>query len=349
MDSALQAADNGTQVIPSKYVALEHYLKPVREFLGPDVTEICINRPKEVWTETSSGWQSHPAPTMDYSFLQLLAKQCATSTGQDISVASPLLSAHLPTGERVQVVVPSATSSGTVSFTIRKPSAQSFSMEDYEAQGFFDEVSIAGAKLQPYEVQLQEFLQAGDYRSFLEAAVRKKLTIVVSGATGSGKTSFMKMLVNLIPGDERIITIEDTPELSIQFQPNHVRLFYSKGTTGASKVTSGDLIVSSMRMKPDRLLLAEIRDEAAYYFIGAANTGHPGSITSVHANSEIEAFARIEMLMREAEPAKNMADDVIRKFVRSTIDVVVHIGRVQGKRRITGIYYDPERKYSIMG
>ncbi len=349
MDSVSQIADHATPVAPNLYPALELYLKPIRQFMSEQVTEVCINAPREIWTETHTGWNRHSADVLDYAQLMLLAKQCATSTGQDINNASPLLSAQLPTGERVQVVIPAATSSGHVSFTIRKPTAHAFTMDDYERQGFFENVSIVGAQLQAHEVQLLAHLKAGEFRQFLETAVRSKQTIVVSGATGSGKTSFMKMLVNMIPADERLITIEDTPELTIQNQPNHVRLFYSKGTTGASKVSSRDLIESSMRMKPDRLLLAEIRDAAAYYFIGAANTGHPGSITSVHANSEVDAFARIEMLMREAEPARNMADTVIQKIVRTTVDVVIHIGKVQGKRRITGIYYDPARKYSLVG
>jgi len=222
-------------------------------------------------------------------------------------------------------------------------------MDQYEDQGFFESVKVTHGKLLEHEIRMLELLNGGNYREFLQMAVQTRQTIVVSGATGSGKTSFMKTLVNLIPEQERLITVEDTPELTIEKQPNHVRLFYSKGGTSASKLTAMDLIEATMRMKPDRILLAEIRDEAAYYFIEAANTGHPGSITSVHANSERDAFSRIETLMRRAEPARGMSDALLAKIVRNTVDVVVHVGKVAGKRRITGIYYDPESKHSLVG
>ncbi|MBV6855861.1 P-type DNA transfer ATPase VirB11 [Xanthomonas campestris pv. mirabilis] len=353
MDSALLHAETHSESVaratPAEFSALEHYLTPVRRFLDLDVTEVCINRPGEVWTESIHGWERHDVPELTFSALQMLSNLSANATGQEISARNPVISAHLPSQERMQIVMPPATTPGCVSMTIRKPSVRRFTMDTYAAQGFFDTVTVQQGGIRDHEVELKNLLKANEIRRFLEVAVKSRATILVSGATGSGKTSFMKMLVDMIASEERLITVEDTPELSLENQPNHVRLFYSKGGRGASAVKAGDLIESAMRMKPERILLAEVRDDAAYYFIGAANTGHPGSITSVHANSERDAFGRMAYLLRGAEAAKSMGDDVTRQLILQTVDVVVHIGKINGKRAVTGIYYEPERKYSDLG
>jgi len=351
MDSALRRAEPDASVTPhrpSEFVALEHRLQPIRRHLAGDITELCINRPGEFWTESSKGWERHEDPELNYENLAYLATLCANSTKQKISQEHPILSAALHTGERVQLVIPPATSSGCVSVTIRKPGAARFSMDQYQQSGFFDHVVSGRTGLLEHEVELQALLKERRLRDFFSLAVRTKQTIVVSGATGSGKTTFMKALVDLIPHEERLITIEDTPELTL-VQPNHVRLFYAKGGQSVSKVTAGELVESSMRMKPDRILPAEVRDEAAYYFIEAANTGHPGSITSVHANSERLAFGRLKTLARKADEAANMTDEALRELLLSTIDIVVQVGKAGSLRAITGIYYEPGHKHAAVG
>lgn len=323
--------------------SLDAYLRPVRRLLADEVTEVCINRPGEAWTESTAGWQRHELPELSFQHLRQLATLTAHSAGQGISEAAPLVSVALPTGERVQVIVPPAVESDTVSFTIRKPSQVRYSMDDYSDAGFFDDVVIERPGLLEHEVQLLELLHARRFREFFLLAVRSRQTMLVSGATGSGKTTFMKTLVDAVPPQERIITIEDTPELTIHNQPNHVRLFYSKGDRGKASLSAGDLVQASMRMKPDRLFPAELRDAAAYHFLMAANTGHPGSISSIHANNEQEALPRMAYLAAEATAASTTSHEALLKRIVQTIDVVVHIGRVGGKRRVTGIRYDPER------
>lgn len=353
MDSALRVVDGKPAAEPavtrpSEFAALEHKLAPIRKHLEGDITELCINRPGEFWTESSRGWECHRDDDLKYADLAYLATLCAAATKQKISAEQPLLSAALHTGERVQLVIPPATSSGCVSVTIRKPSAARFTMDQYQQSGFFDHVAVGRQGLLEHEAELQAKLREGRLRDFFELAVRSKQTIVVSGATGSGKTTFMKALVDLIPSDERLITIEDTPELTLT-QPNHVRLFYAKGGQSVSKVTAGGLVESAMRMKPDRILPAEVRDEAAFYFVEAANTGHPGSITSVHANSERLAFGRLKTLARKAEEAANMSDEALRDLLLSTVDIVVQVGKAGSMRAITGIYYEPNRKHAALG
>lgn len=336
-------------VLPIGTESLEAYLRPVRRLLTDDVTEVCINRPGEAWTESHAGWLRHVMPELTYSHLRQLATLTAHSSGQGINDSAPIVSVALPTGERVQVIISPAAEVGTVSFTIRKPSQTRYSMDDYDKAGFFRDVVIEHGGLRDFEVQLLELLRARQLKEFFTLAVKKKQTILISGATGSGKTTFMKTLVDAVPPEERIITIEDTPELTLHHQPNHVRLFYTKGDRGIAKLTAGDLVQASMRMKPDRLFPAELRDEAAYHFLMAANTGHPGSISSIHANNELEALPRMADLAAEAAAAKSTTHEALLKRIVQTIDIVAHVGKVDGERRITGINYDPERKRALVG
>lgn len=328
--------------------ALETYLRGIRPLLAGEVTEVCINRAGEAWTESRGGWHRHDMPTLTYSNLRQLAKLIANATSQSISEVTPIISAALPSGERVQAVIPPACESGTVSLTLRKPGANRFSLIDYEGMGFFEDVVLRKPGLEDFEVRLLELREARRFREFFELAVRNKQTILVTGATGSGKTTFMKALVDLVPEEERLITIEDVHELSLK-QPNRVHLFYSKGGQGVAKVTAGGLLEACMRMKPDRIFPAELRDEAAYTFLIACNTGHPGSITSMHCNSETEAVPRFAALAAEAEAARTTPMELLQRRISDTIDIVAHVGKVNGQRRITGIAYDPERKRTPVG
>jgi type IV secretion system protein VirB11 len=328
--------------------AIETYLKPLRALLSGDITEVVINRPGEAWTESRDGWLCHPMPELTYDHLRMLAKLIATSTHQTISENAPVVSAALPGGERVQAIVPPAVPQGTVSLTIRKPSRLRLSLADYEASGAFENVVVGYDANESLEKELHGHLDAGRIRQFLELAVRARQNIVVSGATGSGKTTIMKTLVDLIPANERLITIEDTPELEILNQPNHVRLFYSKDGQGVSNATPKLLLESCLRMKPDRILLAELRSEEAFYFVRNVNSGHPGSITSVHATSPRLAIEQLMLLVKESSGGAHLSRDDIKQLLFMLVDIVVQFSVVRGRRCVTGIYYEPARKRSIL-
>jgi len=345
MDSALRSADTR----PATPRALATYLEPIQQFLTAETTDLCINRPGETWVETSRGWQRHAVPELTLDHLKHLAKTAATAANQSISNEHPILSAALPSGERIQVVLPPAAGQGTISFTIRKPSELRYSLADYEKAGFFRSVRVGRNGLLDHEQELKALLESRQIAKFFQLAVQTKQTILVSGGTGSGKTTFMKALVDMIPSSERLVTIEDTPELEIVHQPNHVRLFYSKGGQGQANVSARDCLEACMRMKPDRIMQAEIRDSAAFHFISGSNSGHPGSITSIHANSEREAFGRLAFLMGGDEEARSMTRTDIMNLITSTVDIVVQVGRAEGIRAATGIYYDPDRKLAHMG
>jgi type IV secretion system protein VirB11 len=209
-------------------------------------------------------------------------------------------------------------------------------------------VREAKRELEPVERELLELKAAGKFVEFFRLAVQSHQTIVVAGKTGSGKTTFMKGLVEEVLKRERLITIEDAAELTLPNHPNKLHLFYSKGSQGASAVTAKLLLEACLRLRPDRIFLAEMRGEEAFYFLRLAASGHPGSVTSVHAGSCELAFDQISLMVRESAGGGGMTMPEINQLARSVIDVVVHFGvDAMGSRYISGIHYDPEARLRI--
>ncbi|KAB2689144.1 P-type DNA transfer ATPase VirB11 [Brucella pseudogrignonensis] len=322
-------------------------LLPLSPFLGDKrLYEVVINRPGELFAEGPMGWQSHELPDLSFDKLTRLARAVASFSNQGIDETRPLLSATLPDGERVQIVIPPATTRNTVSITIRKPSLVSLSMQDMDNRGLFDSVDASTEQKAAEDALLTTYRQ-GKYRAFLEGAVLARKNIIVSGATGSGKTTLSKALVQHIPKDERLISIEDTPELAIS-QPNHVRLFYSKGGQGLAKLGAKELLESCLRMRPDRVLMQELRDGTAFNYIRNINSGHPGSITTVHADSPNLAFEQLTLLVKESEGGQSLDRADIRNLLKISIDVIVQCKRINGRFSVTEIYFaDAESGSSI--
>jgi type IV secretion system protein VirB11 len=245
-------------------------------------------------------------------------------------------------------VIPPAVTRGTVSITVRKPAQLIRRLDDFEREGLFERtapVAHSGQDaLLPFETELMALRDAGCYAEFLRLAVRKHQTIVVSGKTGSGKTTFMKGLVEEVSHAERLITIEDTAELTLPNHPNAVHLFYSKNAQGMAKVTAKSLLEACLRMKPDRLFLAEVRGDECFYFVRLAASGHPGSITSVHAGSCALAFEQMSLMIRESGGGGGLQMDEIKSLLGVVIDVVVQFDRDERGRFISEIFYEPRRQ-----
>ncbi len=316
-------------------------LVPLSRFLkDTSLYEIVVNRPGEVLTEGTQGWQHHALPDLSFEKLMRLARAVASYSNQAIDEARPVLSASLPDEERIQIVVPPATTKGTVSITIRKPPSVTLTLDDLERSGLFSNVSSPNRDIQPSDMRLDKILKAGDYATFLRAAVLARKNIIISGATGSGKTTLSKALIRHIPEHERIISIEDTAELIIS-QPNHVRLFYSKGGQGLAKISAKDLLESCLRMRPDRILLQELRDGSAFYYIRNINSGHPGSITTVHADSAALALEQLTLLVKESEGGRDLERSDIRGLLNVAIDIIVQCKRIDGRFRVSEIYFEP--------
>jgi len=322
------------------------FLRPLRAQLDtPGVLEVCVNRPGEMMVETTEGWHAVAAPELTAERCLSLATAVATFSDQQINQERPLLAATLPSGERVQFVVPPAVTRGTVSVTIRKPAQLIRRLEDFERDGLFERIFLtAGGSdaLRPFEHELLDLQQRRRHAEFLRLAVRHHQTIVVSGRTGSGKTTFMKGLVEEVPHHERLITIEDTGELTLPNHPNVVHLYYSKDAQGTARVTAKSLLEACLRMKPDRIFLAEVRGDECFSFIRLAASGHPGSITSVHAGSCALAFEQMALMVRESGAGQGLRLDEIERLLDLVVDVVVQFDRDARGRFVSEILYRPQ-------
>lgn len=330
-----------------KGVALVEYLRVLQPFLDdPENTEIVINKPGQVITESRGKWHYHDVADLSLEFCQYLAKMIATYSGQSLDDRNPIISATLPKGERIQIVIPPCSLDGRISMTIRKPSTINFTLDDYEKQGFFDECIDYSDELATEELKLLELKKARKFKEFIELAILSRKNIILSGSTGSGKTTFFKAMLQMVPDDERLISIENVDELSLyNTHSNTVPLFYSAGGQGVSPVTQQQLLESSLRMKPDRIFVAElIRGDEAFYYLRNVNSGHPGSITTMHANSARLAIEQLVLFLKESKSGSSMSREDIKKLLFMCVDIIIQIKNVKGKRVVTEIYYDPEFK-----
>ena len=336
--------------------SLDHYLRGLRPILDdPTVTDLCINRPFEAFVLKDSGWQR---VSLDFASLEWgwhLARLIATSTQQRISAETPSLSATLPSGERVAILIPPATKAGTVSITIRRPSTRVWSLAELADKGLFrrtrrvgspdgDRSATSETQREEGERELLALHRSGQWEMFLRRAVHLKQNIIASGATGSGKTTLTKALILEIPEHERVITIEDAQELVLDRHPNAVRLFYSKDQQGLSKATPKQLLESTLRMRPDRVLLAELRSDEAYEYLRNINSGHPGSITSLHASSAELAFEQLVLLTLESPGGGVLGPVYLKRLLLNLVDVIVQLGHDGAERGVKEIYYDPDAK-----
>ena len=344
MSSELASLEGSISPIRAEHSALDLTLRSLRPYLArSEVTELCINVPGIAYLETPDGWREERLPFADYAWCRRLAKLVANATSQRIDETSPLLSASLPSGERIQIVLPPATRAGCVAITIRRPSATLWSIEELAASGIFRRTRRASESLDEADTSLLRLLETQRYEEFMRLAVRSRKNILVSGPTGSGKTTWTKALIREIPREERLITIEDAEELILE-HPNHVRLFYSKDDQGRARVTPKQLLESCLRMKPDRILLAELRAEEAFDYLRNVNSGHPGSITSVHAASAELAFEQLVLLVKQSRAGQELPRSDIKALLYLLVDVVIQFGVERHERFIKEIWFDPQRK-----
>lgn len=328
--------------MPPAHSVLGTLLRPLRDLLDrDDVSDVAVNGPGVVWVEGKDGWERIEMPQASENWLRSLARAVASSMSSNVDERRPVFSGHLPTGERIQVVLPPAAEA--ISVTIRRPSRVLFSLNQLAATGAFKPVTLSGlghaaarrdlrARLTGWQPQ-----DSQEVADVLRELVQGRMNIVVSGATGSGKTTLSKALIAEIPSDERLITIEDARELEFH-HANSVRLYYSRDGGGTSPVKVQDLLVSCLRMKPDRILLAELRDSEAYFYLRNVNSGHPGSITTVHANSGAGAVEQLMLMIRQSPAGSGLSRADINGLVTSLVDVIIQMER----RQVTEIYVLPE-------
>lgn len=307
-------------------VYLDAHLAPFAKWLnGDDVTEILVNRPHEVWIEQAGrfGMQRQDAPAIDDQLLERLAQQIARETHQGINRERPLLAATLPGGARVQIIAPPATT-GHWAMSIRRHRQIVVPLSAYArgavtaraAQGWRDADPMA------------------DPVGFLQRAVAERATVLISGGTSSGKTTFLNALLREVPAHERIILVEDTPEIRLD-HANGLGLVAVKGDLGEAKVSVGDLLQAALRMRPDRIVLGELRGGEAVSFLRAINTGHPGSFSTIHANSPKGALEHLALMVMQTGLGLSLGETML--YAKSMIDVVVQLDRSGGVRRISDV------------
>jgi type IV secretion system protein VirB11 len=319
-------------------VYLRSYLAPLAPMLErADVTDIFVNRPGEIWVErVEGGLERHDAPNLDETTLWRLARQIASLSNQGVSREHPLLSATLPGGERVQIIAPPATR-GPLAMAVRKQVVADLRLADYERAGAFEGMRLNGASdAEVLDARLSASLQEGRTVEFLRLAIQNRKNIIVSGGTSTGKTTFLNALLKEIPFEERLILIEDTPEIQMD-HPNGLGLLAVRGELGEAQVTTDDLVQASLRMRPDRIILGELRGPEAASFLRAVNTGHPGSITTVHADSPRGAVDQLSLLVLQA--GLNLGRSEIAEYVRGIVDVFVQLSRREGRRSISQIAF----------
>ena len=305
-------------------VYLNVYLAPFREWLERDtVTEILVNRPGEVWIEDAGqpGMQRYESAAIDDQLLQRLAEQVARVSHQGINREHPLLAATLPDGARVQLVGPPATRTHWA-LAIRRHRLLDLPLDAY------DRGPITPSIESPMPDPLLEPI------AFLKDAIARRRTILISGGTSTGKTTFLNAMLQSIPAHERIVLVEDTAELRLP-GANGLGLIAVKGELGEAKVTANDLLQAALRLRPDRIVLGELRGSETVSFLRAINTGHPGSFSTVHANSPRGALDQLALMAMQTGIGLTRAE--MHEYTASVIDIVVQLDRVDGKRGISAI------------
>ncbi len=281
----------------------------LQEILEDDsITEIMINGSKDIFIERNGNlqrWDKHFETT---DKLEDVAQKIAALSNKIVNTSVPIVDTRLDDGSRVSIVLPPIAIDGPV-ITIRK---------------FYDD-PLTMEKLIAFHSVTQEAAE------FLEKAVKAKYNIFISGATGSGKTTFLNVLSNYIPSDERVITIEDSAELQIKNIDNLVRLESRKANIeGKNEITIRDLIKASLRLRPDRIVVGEVRGDETLDMVQAMTTGHDGSLSTGHGNSPQDMMSRLETMILMG---MDMSLSAVRKQLVSAIDIIIHLGRLRDRTR----------------
>jgi len=322
----------------SSLTALDTYLAPLKQYFDmPKVSEISINKPGEIWVEIGGDMECYSVPELNHEHLKALGRLVAQSGEQHISEENPLLSATLPQGFRIQVIFPPAVEPGLIAISIRKATTVNLDLDQYEAIGAFQSTLVRN-EANPVDTELRSLLNAGSIKDFIKRAVLAKKNIIISGGTSTGKTTFLNAALKVIPATERIITCEDAREIMIPHVPNRVHLLASKGGQGRAKVDMQELIEACLRLRPDRLMLGELRGKEAFSFMRAINTGHPGSISTLHADTPALAIEQLILMIMQS--GLGMTREQIKGYVENVINIIVQLKRGEhGMRFVSEVYF----------
>jgi type IV secretion system protein VirB11 len=333
---------------------LDHALTPFAEWMADDnVEDIIMNRPNEVFIKRGSTTTRHEV-AVDFIDQQGIAILAAALKGQNVGKATPLLSCELPGGTRLQAVLPPCVGDGKVALAIRRAKSVSPTLDQLADGGIFSSVEPLSdrpsrkmdALISLYHeacraVGAEEREQA--WTAFLRATMKARMTHVMCGEVGSGKTYFGMGLANEIPLDDRIVTVQDSDEWASLPHQNRTDLFYSKGSQGAANVTPNDLVEASLRLAMKWLLLQELRGAEAFSFLRARRSGHPG-LTTCHAASTRDVFPTLAAMIKQAPAYSTVEPGEIEKTLKSLIDVVIHFHRPEGRFAVSEVWFGPAER-----
>lgn len=330
------------------YKALEHYLEPVTPFLELDgVTEVCINQPGEVYVERYGQFECSQLKELTYEYLYSLAILVAEFNHKKFP--TPLLSGSLLKGERIQFVLNPACESKKIVCSIRKHRMKEMTLDDYEVKDSFKQITDKDSN-QADEQYLSGLFQQKQIKAFLKAAIQLKKNILISGGTGTGKTTFLNACLKCIPEYERIITVEDTREVKVT-QSNKVHLLFNEEE---DSINATNIFKTCLRLRPDRILLSELRGKEVWSYLRAANSGHPGSLSTIHADNPEGAFRQLVLMMQQANSSSS--EEQLMQYIKSIIHIVVQLKRHKDPKRhtlISDVYFngknvldEPSRTFS---
>ena len=304
---------------------LNFLMRPLATWLAdPATEEVCINRPGEAFIRQKGQFRREDV-ALSLADLEDIAVLAGALRKQDVGPRNPLCATELPGGERLQICLPPSVPVGTVSLTIRKPGGSVAPLSTIAGRYDTARWNQWHTRQEARNRNLGDLLalyDKGDLEAFLRACVTEHLTILLCGATGSGKTTMSKTLIGAIDPFERLVTIEDTLELVIP-HANHVRLLYSKDDIGLSHVTAEALLQASLRMRPDRVLVQELRDDAAATYIHEVVSGHPGSITTIHGRDAPQGFKKLFALVKGSVQFRTWDDKTLIELLATAIDVII--------------------------
>jgi pilus assembly protein CpaF len=289
-------------------------LGPLEPFLqDPTVSDILVNTYKTIYLERFGKLELTDARFKDDAHLMKIIDKIVSSVGRRIDESSPLVDARLADGSRVNAIIPPLSLEGPM-LSIRR-----FAVNPLELEDLID-----------FKTLIPEIAE------LIKGIIRVKCNVVISGGTGSGKTTLLNVLSRFIPENERIITIEDAAELQLK-QEHVVRLeTRPPNIEGKGEITQRDLVINSLRMRPDRIIVGEVRGKEAFDMLQAMNTGHEGSLTTIHANSPRDALMRLETMVAMAN--FDIPSEFLRRYISSAIDVVIHVARLtDGTRKVTSL------------
>lgn len=318
---------------------LRHLLAPIQDVLDdPATTEIVMQRPSEVGIEQDGEWSWRTIDAFDFRRLDAIGLLAGSLLSKPFDPATPICMTTLPDGQRCTLCRPPVTAPGTISVTIRIPSRAVHTVRDLDFGDLMREAAIPAFAGRPAghsnaDAELLDLYHAQDWPAFFALAVKAKKTIAAIGSTGSGKTSLLRRLMQEIPGDERLVTIEDTDEFGPLPLRNRVSLFY-----GAADVSAESAVKASLRMRPDRVAMQELRGAEAFAYLRLLAAGHPGGLTTWHAQ-EGDPFTPLALMAKTSTAGRNIPDDKLAVILRNLIDIVAFCRRDARGFSVPSVYY----------